>query len=168
LKRKNIKNGSKSIPDFRCGECLEENNIMSKHLFEKISISVRFNESDPLGIVWHGHYIRYFEDGREAFGNKYGVGYLDFFDQGWVIPVVSIQCDYKLPLRYGEKVIVEVQYVPCEAAKLKFNYRLYNEKTGQLIATGSTVQVFLDRNTSVLHLTNPPFFEDWKRKQGLI
>jgi acyl-CoA thioester hydrolase len=141
---------------------------MSKHLFEKISISVRFNESDPLGIVWHGHYIRYFEDGREAFGSKYGVGYLDFFDQGWVIPVVSIQCDYKLPLRYGERVIVEAQYVPCEAAKLKFNYRLYNEKTGQLIATGSTVQVFLDRHTSVLHLTNPPFFENWKRKQGLI
>ena len=147
---------------------MEQTHAMSNPLIEKISISVRFNEADPLGIVWHGHYIRYFEDGREAFGNKYGISYLDFFNRGWVIPVVSIQCDYKLPLRYGEKLIVEVHYIPSEAAKLKFNYRLYNQETGQLVATGSSVQVFLDRESSVLQLTSPPFFEDWKRKHGLI
>ena len=138
---------------------------MSKFLSEKTEISVRFNEADPLGIVWHGHYIRYFEDGREAFGNKYGIGYLDFYKHGFVVPVVSIQCDYKRSLRYGERVIVETQYIPCEAAKLKFSYRLFNAETGQLVATGSSVQVFLNRDTSVLQLINPPFFEDWKSRQ---
>ena len=44
-------------------------------------ILVRFNEADPLGIVWHGHYIRYFEDGREDFGKSYGIGYLDFYNE---------------------------------------------------------------------------------------
>jgi acyl-CoA thioester hydrolase len=141
---------------------------MERILSEKTEISVRFNEADPLGIVWHGHYIRYFEDGREAFGNKYGIGYLDFYKQGIIVPIVNIQCHYKKSLRYGERVIVETQYIPCEAAKLNFNYQLFNGATGHLVATGSSVQVFLDRDSSVLQLTNPPFFDDWKRKQELI
>ena len=52
---------------------------MLNKLIVRTEILVRFNEADPLGIVWHGHYIRYFEDGREAFGNQYGIGYLDFY-----------------------------------------------------------------------------------------
>ena len=139
---------------------------MSKSLTEQTEVRVRFNEADPLGIVWHGHYIRYFEDGREAFGNKYGIGYLDFYNRGIVVPVVNIQCDYKRSLRYGERVIVETKYIPCDAAKLKFEYRLYNAATKQVVATGSSVQVFLDRKTSLLQLTNPPFFEEWKKEHA--
>ena len=141
---------------------------MKKELSSKTEVMVRFNEADPLGIVWHGHYIRYFEDGREAFGITHGLGYLDVYKQGFVIPVVSVQCDFKRSLRYGDKVIVETKYLPCEAAKMKFTYRLFNAVTGELVATGSSVQVFLDKENSILQLANPPFFEDWKRKQDLI
>jgi acyl-CoA thioester hydrolase len=140
---------------------------MNKTLIEKTEIRVRFNEADPLGIVWHGHYIRYFEDGREAFGNKYGIGYLDFYDHGYIVPIVSVHCDYKKSLRYGDRVIIETKYVPLEAAKMKFTYSLFNAQTGDLVASGYSIQVFLERDTSVLQLTNPPFFEEWKTKQGI-
>ncbi|MBC7423976.1 MAG: acyl-CoA thioesterase [Ferruginibacter sp.] len=140
---------------------------MQKNLNSKTTILVRFNEADPLGIVWHGHYIRYFEDGREAFGNIHGLGYLEVYKQGFVIPIVSVQCDFKKPLRYGDSVIVETTYMPCEAAKMKFNYRLYNAATNELVATGSSIQVFLDKGSSMLQLINPPFFEEWKRQHGL-
>ncbi len=142
--------------------------MKQKELSDRTEILVRFNEADPLGIVWHGHYVRYFEDGREAFGIKHGIGYLDFYRNSLVVPVVSIQCDYKRSLRYGDKVIIETTYVPSEAAKLIFTYRLFKAGTNELVATGTSVQVFLDRDSSVLQLTNPPFFEDWKRKQALI
>lgn len=138
------------------------------NLTERTEVLVRFNEADPLGIVWHGHYIRYFEDGREAFGIKYGIGYLDFYRKGYVVPVVSVQCDYKRSLRYGERVVVETHFEPTEAAKLKFSYRLYKAGTNELVATGSSVQVFLDKESSTLQLVNPPFFEAWKKEQGLI
>jgi acyl-CoA thioester hydrolase len=136
-------------------------------LSERTEILVRFNEADPLGIVWHGHYIRYFEDGREAFGEKYGIRYLDFFKEGFVVPIVSVQCDYKRSLKYGEKVIVETNFIPCDAAKIKFSYRLFNAGTNELVATGSSVQVFLDKTNSVLQLVNPPFFEQWKIQHKL-
>ncbi len=138
-----------------------------KKLITRTEVLVRFNEADPLGIVWHGHYIRYFEDGREAFGIMHGLSYLDVYKHGFVIPVVSVQCDFKRSLRYGDKVIVETKYIPCEAAKMKFTYRLFNAATDELVATGSSVQVFLDKNESVLQLANPPFFEEWKKKLGL-
>ncbi len=137
---------------------------MTKKLLENIEVRVRFNEVDPLGIVWHGHYIRYFEDGREAFGQKFNLGYLTVYDLGFVMPLVNVNCNFKRSLRYGEHVIVETKYIPCEAAKVIFNYKLFNAETKEVVATGETTQVFLSRENSLLQLTNPPFFELWKIK----
>jgi len=137
---------------------------MEKELVCETEIRVRFNEADPLGIVWHGHYIRYFEDGREDFGNRFGVGYLDFFNHGLIVPVVNVDCSFKKSLRYGDTVMVETRFIPSDAAKIVFSYRLFNKKTQELVATGSSVQVFLNREESILQLMNPPFFEEWKRK----
>ena len=141
---------------------------MKKELSNRTEVLVRFNEADPLGIVWHGHYIRYFEDGCEAFGNMHGLGYLEVYKLGFVIPVVSVHCDFKKSLRYGDRVIVETKYIPTDAAKMKFIYRLFNAATGELVATGYSVQVFLSKEDSVLQLANPPFFEDWKKEHDLV
>ena len=129
---------------------------------------VKFSEADSLGIVWHGHYIRYFEDGREAFGKEYGIGYLAFYKYGFVIPIVHAQCDYKKSLRYGDTVKVETEFIPTDAAKLVFKYQLFNEETNELVATGSTTQVFLDKEANLLQLAIPTFFEEWKTTYGLL
>src|ERR1700709_2961628 len=102
---------------------------MEKAMVTKIEIRVRFNEADPLGIVWHGHYIRYFEDGREDFGNRYGIGYLDFFKHGFVIPVVNVDCSFKKSLRYGDSVIVLAARTPQIGTRTRFSYRLFNHTT---------------------------------------
>jgi acyl-CoA thioester hydrolase len=136
-------------------------------LKEQTEVTVRFNEADPLGIVWHGHYLRYFEDGREAFGKKYGVTYLDFYHQGYAVPVVSVQCEYKRPLRYGNSVIVEATLVNTTAAKMLFEYKMFDAEKKTLVATGSSVQVFVDVKTFELHLTVPSFYQAWKKKWNL-
>jgi acyl-CoA thioester hydrolase len=133
-------------------------------LKEETEVTVRFNEADPLGIVWHGHYLRYFEDGREAFGKKYGVTYLDFYHQGFAAPVVSVHCDYKRPLRYGNSVIVQATLINTPAAKMLFEYKIFDAEKKTLVATGSSVQVFVDVKTFELHLTLPTFYEAWKKK----
>jgi acyl-CoA thioester hydrolase len=137
-------------------------------LTERANILVRFNEADPLGIVWHGHYVRYFEDGREAFGEKYGLRYLDIYKYGYTVPVVKVACDYKRSLRYGDRAIIETRYIDTVAAKIKFEYTLYNAASGEVVAKGTSMQVFLDKETSTLQLTIPPFFETWKKQWGVI
>ena len=90
-----------------------------------------------------------------------------FTSMAIVVPIVHVECNFKRALRYGDRVIVETRYLPCEAAKLKFSYHLYNQETKELVATGSSVQVFLDKTSSALQLTNPDFFEDWKKQHAL-
>ncbi len=136
-------------------------------LSEKIAISIRFSEVDSLTIVWHGHYLKYFEDAREAFGKKYGLGYLEMFEKGYVTPIVQIHCEYKAPLTYGDKAIVEVIYRDSKAAKLEMEYKITNASSGLLIATGYSMQVFLDRTKSELQLIIPDFFAKWKENWGI-
>jgi acyl-CoA thioester hydrolase len=129
-------------------------------------IRVRFNETDPLGIVWHGYYITYFEDGREAFGRKHGISYLDVFESGYTTPIVKSTCEHKLSLRYGDVARIETTIVDTPAAKMIFRYTIY-DANNEIACTGETVQVFLDPKGE-LQLTNPSFFEAWKRKVGLL
>lgn len=137
-----------------------------RQITHRTDIPIRFNEADSLGIVWHGHYVRYFEDGREAFGEKYGLRYLDIFGHGYTVPVVQLECNYKRPLKYGDTVTVETRYISTEAAKIRFEYTLYNTRTQEVVCTGHSVQVFLDREGGMLQLTMPPFFQAWKEKWG--
>lgn len=128
-------------------------------------IRVRFNETDPLGIVWHGNYITYFEDGREAFGRKHGLTYLDIQNAGFVTPIVKSTCEHFLPLKYGETFRIETTFINSRSAKLIFQYRLYN-KENKLVCSGETIQVFLDSDNN-LCLYNPEFFQAWKNKMEL-
>ncbi len=136
-------------------------------LTHKTEINVRFNEADPLGIVWHGHYVRYFEDCREAFGKTYGISYLDFYANNLAVPIVSIQCEYKKPLRYGDTILVHALYKPTVAAKLIFDYEIFDTRKNELVATGSSTQVFVDAKTFQLQLVTPEFFQQWKEKMKL-
>lgn len=128
-------------------------------------VRVRFNETDPLGIVWHGHYIVYFEDGREAFGREHGLTYLDIQAAGYVTPIVKSTCEHFLPLKYGETFRIVTTFINSTAAKLIYRYELFN-KDNRLVCSGETIQVFLDADNN-LCLYNPEFFQAWKDKMGL-
>ena len=130
-------------------------------------VRVRFSEVDTLRIVWHGNYIKYLEDGREAFGREYGLGYLDYINNDLLTPIVKVNIDYKYPLYYGDKAIVETTYVYTEAAKIVFGYKIYRSSDNVLVATATTIQVFLNMERE-LQLTSPGFYEEWKRKLGFI
>lgn len=131
-------------------------------------IRIRFNETDPLGIVWHGNYITYFEDGREAFGREHGLSYLDQKKHGFATPIVKSNCEHKLPLKYGEVVKIKTTFVNSPAAKMIFRFEIFNAED-KLACIGETIQVFVDEcGQGELSLTLPKFFEQWKRKVGLL
>lgn len=139
-----------------------------KMLTATTTTKVRFNEVDPLGITWHGHYVTYFEDGREAFGATFGLHYLDIFNNGFVAPIINLNCDFKKMLKYGDSVLIETTFEDCLAAKIIFKYKLMNAATKEVVAIGSTTQVFLDVAEQKLQLQLPDFFIQWKKKHQLI
>jgi len=143
-----------------------KNQAIKTNLIDKVSIRIRFSEVDSMRVVWHGEYIRYFEDGRESFGRQYGLNYMDVYAMGYTIPLVYIKCEFKYPLRVGDTAIIETRYLDCEAAKIKFEYCKYRESDMVLVAEGESVQVFLN-NENELELTMPKFYKEWKKKWGL-
>lgn len=128
---------------------------------------VRFSEVDSMGIVWHGHFIKYFEDGREAFGREHDLGYLEVYEKGFFMPIVNVNCSYKRPIRYNEPLLIETRFVDTPAAKIIFKYSLSNKHSAEVYATGSSEQVFLTKERE-LHLTVPDFFVQWKKERGII
>ncbi|MDH0659734.1 MULTISPECIES: acyl-CoA thioesterase [unclassified Empedobacter] len=137
-----------------------------KTLVHNSNFAVRFNETHPLGIVWHGNYITYFEDGRESFGRHFGISYLDIQKSGFVIPIIKSVCEHKFPLKYGDKCRIETTFEDTLAAKMIYKFKIFNQDE-KLVCIGETTQVFLD-NEGDLMLTLPPFFEEWKKKVGLL
>lgn len=136
-------------------------------LVSRTKIRVRFSETDAMGVVWHGNYAKFFEDGREHFGNEYGIAYMQVRAAGYTIPVVEMTCSYRKSLTFGEEIVVETGYVPTDAAKIQFEYAIYRASDNELMASGTTVQVFLD-NEGHLQLTNPDFYQEWKRKWNIL
>ncbi|MEX2589944.1 MAG: thioesterase family protein [Chitinophagales bacterium] len=141
---------------------------MSKEkLIDQKTIRIRFSETDALGMVWHGNYIKFFEDGRDSFGEKYDLNWLEIHDLGFVTPIVKTVCEHKCKLRYGDKIRIETEFIDEAAAKIHFKFRIYNTDTGKLAATGETLQVFTDKDGELV-LTNPEFYVKWKKRWNLL
>ncbi len=137
---------------------------MLKNITESL---IKFSEVDSLRVVWHGHYVRYFEDGREAFGSQFGLGYLDVYEHALAVPLVDLQVKFKKILEYGDTAIIETTFINSPAAKLIFEYKISSAKHGYVACVGKTTQVFMSPAKKELFITMPPFMEEWKKKWGL-
>ena len=113
-------------------------------------------------IVWHGEYVRYFEDRKRMHLATVWFGYMSIYREGYMVPIVDLTCQFKQSLSFGEEAIVETRYIACEAAKIKFEYVIYRATDQSIVATGSTIQVFLNLNKE-LELMNLRFIWNGKR-----
>ena len=129
-------------------------------------IEIRFSEVDMMQVVWHGAYALYFEDAREAFGAKYDLSYMGYVDHGYFAPIVEQTIHYKKPIRYGMKPRIDIIYRPTEAAKIVFDYEIYDTEDESLIATGYSVQVFMDMKYNLVW-ENPEFYLEWKHRMNM-
>ncbi len=140
-----------------------------RYLEHRVRLRVRFQEVDVLGIVWHGHYLTYFEDARIAFGKKYGIDYTDIRDADIVAPLAHVSCDYLRPAKYDDELEVLVRLFMRESAKIAFYYEVSRASDNTLLAAGSSVQVFLDLEGKLL-LTIPEFmrafYRRWERQMS--
>jgi len=119
--------------------------------------TVRFEEVDPVGMVWHGRYPSYFEDARVELGDKYGIGYRDFYCEKVAAPIKSMHIDYHHPLRFNERFSIMAMLHWSDAARINFEFRIHNAEN-LLTTSGCTVQLMLDHNAEVLFRA-PEFYQ---------
>jgi acyl-CoA thioester hydrolase len=119
--------------------------------YHETPVPVRFYEVDSYGVVWHGHYIGWFEAGRNELTERFQMGPLQLKDRKLLAPVVEVSCQYKLPATFGDSLIVQTTMEKTEVAKLIFHYRVLHRESGKVLATGASTHVLTDLKGNLLY-----------------
>jgi acyl-CoA thioester hydrolase len=138
-----------------------------KQIKAENEVNIRFSDTDSMGVFWHGNYLKFFEDVREVFAQKYKIDYLEVYKKGFFMPIVKSGIDHKAPIFYGQKAKVFASLIPTPSAKVIFEYKVINLATDKIAATGKTIQVFLTAEARELSLYKPDFYIEWEKSVGL-
>ena len=115
------------------------------HKFE-ISFRIRYSETDQMGVVYHGNYLQFLEIGRVEWLRSFGISYKSMEESGIMLPVISLQINYKKSAVYDDLITVVTKLVKTPSVKIEFNYEILNEKK-ELLVEANTVLAFLDVQT---------------------
>lgn len=108
---------------------------------------VQYYETDQMQIVHHSNYIRWFEEARTHLMEELGYGYHQMENEGIIIPVLSVQAEYKGMVRYGETVVIDAEIKEFTGVKMVISYEVTDKETGSLKTTGESRHAFLDKDT---------------------
>ena len=90
-------------------------------------ITIRYAETDMMGIVYHANYLLYFEDARTAFLEAVGYPYKKIEEAGYLSPVVGFAVDYGEPLRYGDVAVVRTRVASSRPTKTVYAYEVFRQ-----------------------------------------
>ena len=124
-------------------------------LFIDYEVRPAFFDVDPMNVVWHGHYVRYFELARQALMERFGYSYLEMRDSGFMWPVVDLRLKYVKSAVLGQRLIVRAEITEWEN-RLKVDYRITDAASGEKLTVGHTIQVAVAMNTNELQYVCPP------------
>ena len=115
-------------------------------------IRVRYAETDKMGVVYHSNYFVWFEIGRTDWLRETGWNYREMEEAGIQLPVIEAHCVYKQGARYDDDVDICTKAAKLSPLRVQFDYRAIRRADGQLLATGHTVHVAIDRDGRVMRL----------------
>jgi len=110
------------------------------------SFRVRYSETDQMGVVYHGNYAQYLEMGRVEWLRSMGFSYKKMENDGIMLPVISLQMEFKKSATYDDLITVTTSLVKLPMVRIEFNYEIRNEE-GELLITANTVLAFIDMKT---------------------
>lgn len=130
-------------------------------------ITVRYVETDQMGIVHHSNYYAYFEEARTQFIKESGMSYSEMEERGIMLPLVESKCKYIQGAKYEDELIVKTWINELTPIKVDFNYSVIREKDHKEIAKGSTLHAFVDNNFKIINL-NKKHPEIYVRMESLL
>ncbi len=120
----------------------------------EIELLIPFHDLDPVNIVWHGNYAKYFEQARCALLQQFDYNYDQMRASGYIWPVIDLHMRYIKPLHFNQKVRVKASLKEWEY-RLKIDYLISDVATGVRLAKGSSIQVAVESATKEMCLMSP-------------
>lgn len=132
---------------------------MRKHgvLHTEVEIEVPFFDVDSMDVVWHGHYVKYFEVARCALLDRIGHNYRDMRDAGYAWRVIDLQVRYVRGAVFGQKIVVRAELIEWEN-RLVINYLIRDAASGERMTRGSSTQVAVHVPTREMQFSSPVVF----------
>ena len=129
---------------------------MNKKKVWKINKTVLPQHSDHAGVMWHGRYFNWLEEGRINALSKSGINYFDLTKKGFELPLISSSIKYILPLCIGDEIIIESLFNIGKSPKIKINSKFINES--KKVTTLAEVNlVLVDKNNFSIIRKRPDF-----------
>ena len=128
---------------------------MSKNLKVEVSLKVPFFDIDAMGVVWHGHYAKYFEIARGALMDKINYGYLEMNKSGYFWPIIDLRIKYVKSIRLEQDISINAELVEYEN-RLKIEYLISDAETGERLCKGYSCQVAVEQRTGEMCFQSPP------------
>lgn len=122
-----------------------------------VTLEVPFFDVDMMDIVWHGHYVKYFEVARCALLDKINHNYTQMRDSGYGWPVVDMQLRYIKGAIFGQKITVTADLIEWQE-RLKINYLICDAQTGERLTRGSSIQVAIELASGEMQFVTPAVF----------
>ena len=123
----------------------------------EVEVLVPFFDVDSMDVVWHGHYIKYFEVARCALLERIGHNYTQMRDAGYAWPIIDVQLRYIRGARFNQRIVVRADLLEWEN-RLKINYLISDAETCERMTRGSTVQVAVEIASREMLLASPKVF----------
>ena len=120
----------------------------------EIALKIQFYDLDPMQVVWHGNYARYFEQARCALLDSIGYNYPEMKASGYAWPVIDMHVRYLQPATFGQDVIVRAEIVEWEH-RLRMQYLIRDASTSLRLTKGSTVQGAVSLESKLMCLQSP-------------
>jgi acyl-CoA thioester hydrolase len=125
----------------------------------EVELQVPFHDVDSVGIVWHGHYAKYFELARCALLDTFRYGYLQMIESGYVWPIIDFHLRYIKPARFEQKLRIRATLEEWEY-RLKIAYVVSDAASGERLTRGHTIQVAVKKDTGEMLLASPPVLRE--------
>ncbi|MDP3979096.1 MAG: acyl-CoA thioesterase [Pseudomonas sp.] len=120
----------------------------------EIELVVPFFDVDSMDVVWHGHYVKYFEVARCALLDKLGHNYTQMRAAGYAWPIIDLQLRYIRGAQFGQTIVVRADLIEWEN-RLKIHYLICDAESGERMTRGSSVQVAVAMASREMQLASP-------------
>ena len=122
----------------------------------KINKTVLPQHSDHAGVMWHGAYFNWLEEGRINALSKAGINYVDLTKKGFELPLVNASIKYILPLRLGDNITIESLFNIDKSPKIKIYSKFINESK-KVMTIAEVNLVLIDKNSFSIIRKRPDF-----------
>jgi acyl-CoA thioester hydrolase len=113
-----------------------------------------YYETDRMDIVHHSNYVRWLEEARVDMLEQAGYPFGEMEKRGVVSPVLSVQTEYKFPVRFDEEFEVKCRLTKFNGCKYELDYVITNITTGKIACIAHTAHCFTDSSLRPLRLKN--------------